>query len=154
MEKIKEKDNNINNIINNNNLDKSFGFIKKINLDKTPNKSIKIKNNIKNRTIDQMDSKQKQYRTGTPSNRGVKKIKKRKNIFIINKNTKNENFRCHQNISSFGTNYIQTDNKLKNMIPQSSFIKNKHKYNTKNNIYKRHKTPVNDTNSLRSYSFL
>ena len=154
LEKIKEKDNNINNIIHNNNLDKSFGFIKKINLDKTPNKSIKIKNNIKNRTIDQMDSKQKQYRTGTPSNRGVKKIKKRKNIFIINKNTKNENFRCHQNISSFGTNYIQTDNKLKNMIPQSSFIKNKHKYNTKNNIYKRHKTPVNDTNSLRSYSFL
>ena len=161
LEKIKEKDNNINNIIHNktqidnkNNLDKSFGYIKKINLDKTPNKSIKIKNNIKNRTIDQMDTKQKQYRTGTPSNRGVKKIKKKKNYFIINKNTKNENFRCHQNTSSFGTNYIQTDNKLKNMIPQSSFIKNKHKYNTKNNIYKRHKTPVNDTNSLRSYSFL
>ena len=161
LEKIKEKDNNINNIIHNktqidnkNNLDKSFGFIKKINLDKTPNKSIKIKNNIKNRTIDQMDTKQKQYRTGTPSNRGVKKIKKKKNYFIINKNTKNENFRCHQNTSSFGTNYIQTDNKLKNMIPQSSFIKNKHKYNTKNNIFKRHKTPVNDTNSLRSYSFL
>ena len=141
---------NINNFQNDNykkNFGKSTDLIK--NNKNAPYRTMKNKTNVINRTFNQFEKKQqKKYRTDTPSNRGYKKNNNEKN----NLSNKIRNTRGHQISSSVISNYLKTDesnNKMKNIIPHNYILENKNNF-----TYKRFKTPINQINNIRNYSFI
>ena len=158
LEKINEKCNN-NNHNNNyfnftNNIENSTRFINKNYIKTTPDKNKRNKIIIKNKTVEQKNSKEKLSKTGSKSDKRIKKFYTQKQNIII-KPIKNRNNKGHQTIYSFKSDYLQTDtfnNKIKKIIPQTSFYGDKD--NSKNNIYKRYKTPINELNICRNNSFL